>query len=1136
MRGEIVINEKYKSSVRLDAVEQNYTDFLSSIIVHGTLTSTLSTVARELYGSEQRAFTVTGPYGSGKSTFAGLLSGLVDRDAAIRSAALSKFNGNPELQEMVAKVFSTTPGKGWGVVRHVCGLTAPAQAIAESVQSSLANKKVRTKSQFLTDAQCLESIKVTLQSAEGKFDGVLILLDELGKALDFQANADADLYFFQELADLAQRSAIPIVIVGFLHQAFSQYAKGKNALTQQEWAKIQGRYRDLSFNPTVDESLILIGDSIEKSSKINTALRKKFSVLIERIVSQYPKVSNSSDAILSSLPIDPMVSILLGPMSRRRFSQNERSIFGFLASSERFGFRWFLEHQWSSKELPLYGPDLLWAYLEANLGHLITSSPDGKAWLEAQDAIHRSEGLSRELSRDLTTVVALITIFGQTYQLFATKSLIVSYYSALGFSPKDINSTISELESSSVVIYRKKHDAYFIFQGSDIDINGLIIDEMEAIRDGVSWAHECETPTHFLASSHYHQTGSMRWAATQFVEKPSDLELVNQARTPKSGEAFSTFTLIAGSLNAKLLKELSRTYSELVIGSPLSIEKLKILAIEVIAIRKIFKREAKLAHDHIATKELTARLNDNKNSIADELDHLFNQVQWFHNGNKLPKASLSNLASLVAWSTFSESPKVINELVNRSKPSGSANSATNKLMLAMLKNDSVEDLGFDQSSFPPEKGIYLSVLKSKGWHRKSTLGYRFESTWDESDDIQLLEGKILWAAGYNFIRSAETAVTLQELYHFWMSPPYGLTLGLCRIYGLALLKSLEGKVAFYDKDSTQSFVFIPELDEVIVEKMHKHAHEVAVRFFEIDSIQNNLVRSIATAAELQHRDDPNLLELAKHIVKIIHTLPSWVKKTSGEAFVGETTGFQLSKEAKALRNSALRANDPYKLVLEDIPNIFKVTVGAKSTTKNIEVLSSKLKSAIDELTSQHKLLIDGFMTIVSQELSAEFDLLLALRCDEVAKTAHRPAIKEFASRLAGFIRGKSSFEWVVSAALGTAERNWTDKHIHNGLHEIYNLCRQFRREESFSKMTKSVNATSIGLITTNNNGAYIELEGHIAEDSIKHPGLSEAIKACSSNLNGLPSDVKREVLVRLLSELMHPINSVAEISGNDEKD
>ena len=53
-----------------------------------------------------------------------------------------------------------------------------------------------------------------------------------------------------------------------MHQSFSDYAKNKDVKAQKEWAKVQGRYKDLSFNPSIDESLVLVGDSISKDENI----------------------------------------------------------------------------------------------------------------------------------------------------------------------------------------------------------------------------------------------------------------------------------------------------------------------------------------------------------------------------------------------------------------------------------------------------------------------------------------------------------------------------------------------------------------------------------------------------------------------------------------------------------------------------------------------------------------------------------------------------------------------------------------------------------------------------------------------------------------------------------------------------
>ena len=81
---------------------------------------------------------------------------------------------------------------------------------------------------------------------------------------------------------------------------------------------------------------------------------------------------------------------MLGPISRRRFGQNERSIFSFLTSGEPNSLNYFLRNELSTSK-NLFTLDLLWDYLKINLEPLILSSPDGHIWSEATEALLRTE-------------------------------------------------------------------------------------------------------------------------------------------------------------------------------------------------------------------------------------------------------------------------------------------------------------------------------------------------------------------------------------------------------------------------------------------------------------------------------------------------------------------------------------------------------------------------------------------------------------------------------------------------------------------------------------------------------------------------------------------------------------------------
>jgi hypothetical protein len=1119
----ITINQRYKSSTRIDTDSNDLAPFIDDFILHGTAINVLDTVSREFKSSTQRAYTITGPYGSGKSTVALFLSCLLSTDTKQRKYAIQKLTHSQNIITDFNSRFELN--NGWKTVKHVCGLEAPANSILISLLNAFNIKFEIDEVTALDDDECLAKIKTLLQKQNNNEDGVLILLDEMGKALDYQSRANKDLHLFQSLADIVQQAKRPVLLVGFLHQAFSDYAKNKDLKTQQEWSKVQGRYRDLSFNPSIDESLILVGDSIYRAPKVTTAVATKHADLLDVVSSAFANQNKNINALSKTLPLDPIVSLLLGPVSRRRFSQNERSLFGFLASHEKHGFREFLNDSYSelNEELALYRPEMYWDYLYHNLHHLIVTSQDSKAWLEGSDAIYRAEQKGDELHIVITKLIALLTIFGFHHQLHAKRDFVKQYFVCRGFSLTEVENAIAELEANTIIIYRQKHDALFVFQGSDIDINNLISEQVEAISHGVEWTEACDTPQNILATAHYHKTGTMRWATTKLLSK-FDLKAFDSFSTPpKTGEAFTTFIL---STNADVVKEVKKRSKEIpyiVSGVFEDFTNLKNAAIELIALKQILKEEKKIAHDLIAKNELESRIKFAQSSVDNELQRVYKNATWSYRGKKLDAAPLTKIASLIADNVFNKSPAVINELVNRSKPSGSANSAIRKLMNAMFESGDEKDLGFEDKAFPPEKGLYLSCLKSKGWHCETPEGYLFPSTWTKEAIAANPKMHALFESGFEFIKnnSAEKHVTMAELYEMWMLPPYGLTAGLCRIYGLALLKSLEGQVAFYDWDSTKQFVFIPELDEELVNKIYKHPNEAGVRYFEISEIQSHLLDNLAKATLGEVKNDTAILNIAKHIVGIVHKLPAWVKKTSGESFTGDKVN-GLTKQARDFRNKVIAANDPYKLILDDLPAVF----GFKKDDPTLEdKLGHHLKTAIEDLSAQHEILLTGFKQIITNMLGEDFNETLKERSDFVEKIAKRPKVKVFSQRLSEYIEGKTQFEFVINILTGVPERNWTDKYLRNGLDELQNLCIQFRRIESFGNLQAKGTSKPLAFITTDSDGNHQEFGSFIKRDLEVEGDVKAAVESIHKSIAEMPKEKQLAALTSLLTNLMDQTKS-----------
>ncbi len=167
-----------------------------------------------------------------------------------------------------------------------------------------------------------------------------------------------------------------------------EYANRLAREARDEWAKVQGRFVDLVISTGGDEQIELLARAIEADRRppFYAPLAKDVAKLV---IEGRPGTTASLPMILARCwPLHPVTACLLGPLSRRRFGQNQRSLFAYLNSAEPFGLQDFLGN---ATVQDLYTPSLLWDYLRANLEPAILASADGHRWSIAADAIERCQ-------------------------------------------------------------------------------------------------------------------------------------------------------------------------------------------------------------------------------------------------------------------------------------------------------------------------------------------------------------------------------------------------------------------------------------------------------------------------------------------------------------------------------------------------------------------------------------------------------------------------------------------------------------------------------------------------------------------------------------------------------------------------
>lgn len=1014
------ISRHYQRSIRVDA-DLGRLDALAGYICHSTATSILEKMTRQLTQTNQRSFTWTGPFGGGKSSLAVALASALHPDKNLRTHARNAL----KLETMPAfdKAFPT--GQGWLVVPVVGKRTS---VIAEL---NAALRKAKGKGTDHRKVSPTTLINELCQTAEElSQDGVLVILDEMGKFLEASALGHGDdVYFFQELAEAAARANGKLVVVGVLHQSFAQYSVRLGTDSRDEWAKIQGRYLDLPFVAASDEMVELIGRAIEVQRRPG-CMKDASNAIADSIRSRRPAVgSKFADALATCWPLHPVMAALLGPISKRQFGQNERSTFGFLASVEPHGFQSYLQAT-PSESATWYRPDNYWDYLRSNLEPAILASPDGHRWSQAVEAIERTEAKTgNPFLVELIKNIAIIDLFRNGSGLAADTAVL----SAIFYKQPivKIEQGLEELSRMGVALFKKHIGAWSVFEGSDFNIDAAIAKTL-ATSPGIDYNHLANLmglhPV--VAKRHYHERGTMRWMSLS-LSKLDEAERLAKKYVPAKGE-FGLFALAlpGRGVSDKVAQRRAQESSQLrpwpiLLGIPHNHARIEELGAELMALEAVKDRH-ELQGDPVARREVHARLASVKANLEEQLQAAVTNTQWFDGSEKSIEvgARLSPIASDLADELYSSAPHVWSELVNRDSVSSTSVKARRDLLHRMLSHESTEHLGIEK--FPAERGLYETLLRSTGLHREVSEGHwRFVPPEDESETCF----DKIWQATRNLFADSSSRIKASDILKLWSAQPFGVKAGIQPVIFTAFLLAHQSNVAVY-KDG----MFIPRLTDADIDEYLQDADRFSLRWVVVDEEKARILGGIANIlAEVGHTTEArDPLEAARGLVALVFNLPVWTQRTH-----------QLSESARAIRDTLLKASDPHKVLFVDLVALLDTSDG--------DAYVKALRGPIAELAGAYEAMLRSVDLAMLEALDAPLAQLdrLRARAEAVAGITGDLRQDSFATRLAKHDGCIVSIEGILSLAANKPPREWTDRDIDAATLEISKVALRFRQAEAF---------------------------------------------------------------------------------------
>lgn len=1035
------IARRFLRSIRIEA-DLGDAAALEGFVCPQSSADVLATMARHVSETGQGAYTWTGPYGSGKSSLVVALSALLNGNAGLQKQATKVFG-----QKLTKTIWNALPTgtKGWRFVPVVARRDNPVNVIGEAIRKSgLVSRLPRGG---WTESNVIATLTDAAASKPKTHGGLILFIDEMGKFLEAAAQDGSDIYILQQLAEAASRSGGRFIIVGVLHQAFEEYSHRLSHEMRDEWAKIQGRFIDLVVNTAGEEQIDLISRAIESSHRPKKpgALSSTIATFARR--ERADDAARLADMLEACWPLHPVVACLLGPISRRRFGQNQRSIFGFLNSSEPHGFQDFLNHAGDGE---LYGPDRLWDYLRANLEPSILASPDGHRWALAAEALERCESIGGDaLHIKLLKTIAVIDLFKERSGLVANSDLLRTCFAQT--SSKALEKALSQLDNWSFTIFKKFLDARAIFAGSDFDIDQAVrtaLDDIDEIDFKALKSLAGLQP--ILAKRHYHETGALRWFEVNIVPVSGLVE--STAHFEPENSAIGQFLLAIPTEceSEEQAEDLCRKAArhshawDIVVGISKRSWAVVPLARELFALDSVSNDHPELAGDSVARREVSARLAALQALLETELHKAFDNAVWFrknHQPKRLRQAALNGIASELADRRFEQSPRLHNELLNRQKPSSNAIAAQNSLLRRMVLNEAEPRLGIE--GYPAEGGLFASVLESTGLYIKDGKGWRFVSPTESSTDPCRLAP--MWEAAFAFVKeNANRTVAVSELFDLWRERPFGLKDGLMPVLAVAFIMSQRDKLPVYREG-----IFRARFDDVDVEYLAKKAATVQLRWMDLSDVARRLlsgmaevVRDLDSANELAHLEP---IDVGRGLVAIYDQLPQWTTRT-----------MRLSTNAVRIRDLFKRAHDPNQFLFDDIPGTLGEDVAVASAEDLLRIIGS-VREGLEELVQAYPSILHRLRDIMLAELqvpnvSPQSLAELRDRAENIRQLAGDFRLEALVGRLSQFDGSDENFEGIASLAANKPPRDWVDPDLDQAAIELADMAQRFLRAETYARV------------------------------------------------------------------------------------
>lgn len=614
------------------------------------------------------------------------------------------------------------------------------------------------------------------------YTGILVVFDEFSKFLEYVGNESMmrDLKILQDFAELASRtnSKEQILFSCITHKAFNSYLKNLRDSKTNAFKTVEGRFKELYFNRSMEQNFEIIEQTIKKNSKFNTYINKYLAdnrAFYRELKDEFNfcRINNVEDILFKGcFPLNPATVFAVVNLSEK-VAQNERTLFTFLTDDDVYSFKYYINNNNTES---LFNVDRIYDYfyniLKKENNELIK-----EIWIKAENAISKTTDI---IEINILKVLAIIYMINDFENYSPVNSTIRL---SLALDEKEFNEKLEGLLERGL-IKRRKTNKLLEFSTA---YNKEVLEDIKAIQqnkfNNINYSQSLEKIYNlgYELPRRYNQN----YKITRFFKEIfiNEFELNNLRTFRLHFEKYQSDGLVLNLLRESknienVIENFNRINDEkVVLRIPNSIINSEVIdAVKEMEAVNYYKNSEKQENDII--RELNMIEEEDLELIQNEIEKDFadNNSYILYNNITDNSSNINAVISEICERIYSESPIINNEMINKQKISAPIVKARDIVIDCIINRN--KNMITSQTS--AEATIYKAIVDKK-------------NNADIKKVIKIIE---------NYIKQSEKngKISFENIYRKLKNEPYNIRDGIIPVFIALALENYSNNAILYYKN------------------------------------------------------------------------------------------------------------------------------------------------------------------------------------------------------------------------------------------------------------------------------------------------------------------------------------------------